>query len=530
MKLPTELLLSIFSRLDNPLDISNCSRVCKHWNLVCRDGRLWNNLCLLYNVPSYTGDNYKERERERFTSMSGVVTKYTNPEFIYKLWFREFHQNHPLLVELYPQCKDLCSRLYFYLRQNSPSTFLSLQSGQMDISKLFKKMMERTSSSFIITKDLLMFILFYHFIDGQKARMPHVDNGLFGTYTCYNQLVSLCMLPYQYLQVERVYSFELLVFAVCPRSGKFLSIVLGIDDDDKEGGKELNYDYDYTQSQLYHSQRVKSVLDKESVLHHVVEVDERSRQFYDHGGFTEFLCNYVDALEGGVYELEGQHKSISMFKNAKMLNTDTFTSWKVSNGVMVSCSSLLSMETMTHGGAWTYRIQIELVPDTLVATIKRRRCQLLKRHWLVCYKSGYQEHVRGEGVVGVCPILSLDGNPPQNGGVDVNHVNSNRNNPDNVTGPKFTYCSMCTGRTYSESNNDDNGGGGGANEVDQQQQQAYMFDPAVSMEGEFEFKDFDTGEMFLVDIPKFMLPQAKVFTDEKYPYHPVQPEFQWEYK
>lgn len=144
------------------------------------------------------------------------------------------------------------------------------------------------------------------------------------------------------------------------------------------------------------------------------------------------------------------------------------------------------------------------------------------------YKSGYQEHVRGEGVVGVCPILSLDGNTPQN--VDLNSVNhNNNNNNNNNIGPKFSYCSMCTGRTYSEQDSTSTSTTTTLTSSSEEQQ-AYMFDPAVSMEGEFEFKDFDTGEMFLVDIPKFLLPQAKVFTDEKYPYHPVQPEFQWEYK
>lgn len=90
--------------------------------------------------------------------------------------------------------------------------------------------MRFTESAIQAAIDVLKpYIMFLHFCDGQKARMPHVDLGLFGTFTCYGtlhilwlllgQYASLFMLPSKHVTVHRLGNLFIMIISVCPRSG-----------------------------------------------------------------------------------------------------------------------------------------------------------------------------------------------------------------------------------------------------------------------------------------------------------------------
>jgi hypothetical protein len=59
------------------------------------------------------------------------------------------------------------------------SDFLKMIRHISDLIQLSSPIQQREHTGL---KQLLMF---YHFFDGQKPRMPHVDVGLFGSYFCY---------------------------------------------------------------------------------------------------------------------------------------------------------------------------------------------------------------------------------------------------------------------------------------------------------------------------------------------------------
>ena len=70
INLPNEIILKIFSYLNEPKDLAMCVTVNKLWNILASDGSLWlkhlkNNFV---NTPRLPGQhlNLKDRERERF--------------------------------------------------------------------------------------------------------------------------------------------------------------------------------------------------------------------------------------------------------------------------------------------------------------------------------------------------------------------------------------------------------------------------------------------------------------------------------
>jgi uncharacterized protein affecting Mg2+/Co2+ transport len=326
-------------------------------------------------------------------------------------------------------------------------------SGRQDWEAYVREMMIKFGLTDLnsIDERLKAFMLFYHFYDGQKARIPHVDSGLFGTYVCYAQFVSLFMLPSNYVKVQSICGLSLAVFSVCPRSGKFMSLVVGCPE-------EL----------------------KGRLLYRVIEIDEKNAAYIDHGTFLEWFERYIDALEAGAYDVSENERSISMFPNI-----GDNTSICVTRGIEVSASSIASLESGTNTGAWVYKIKMKYVGGFDAP----RRVRLARRHWHIRYKSGNEEHVRGEGVVGQNPVLGMES-----------------------TTQTHSYCSICTGRSVPE---------------DPEAQFAYL-DPPVSMEGEFEFETMEPepSQTIQVRIAPFTFIEPKPINGENFPIQQL-PNFDW---
>merc|ERR1712060_351669 len=75
----------------------------------------------------------------------------------------------------------------------------------------------------------------------------------------------------------------------------------------------------------------------------------------------------------------------------------------VTQGVEITASCVYMPE---HPQGWTYRIAFNLVGDA--ASRGFETCQLHLRHWEIAAEGQEPEHVRGEGVIGLFPIL-VDG-------------------------------------------------------------------------------------------------------------------------
>jgi uncharacterized protein affecting Mg2+/Co2+ transport len=213
------------------------------------------------------------------------------------------------------------------------------------------------------------------------------------------------------MKTEVISGIRITIFAVCPRSGKFLGWVT-------------------------------EAAQMPELLYHIVEVDETNGVYFSRGYFLSWFETYVSELERNVYDTFGPDKAISMFPNE-----GPGTSRSVYKGIEVIASSIPALESNSASGVWIYRIKLRYIGGPGAPS----SCQLLRRHWILTYRSGTVEHVRGDGVVGEQPIL-------------------------NATSDSFTYCSICTGRELATDNVE-----GGDDEM------VHIHDPAVCMEGEFEF-------------------------------------------
>lgn len=364
--LPLELLFQIFERLPTPQDLSRVSQVCRGWYQVAQDHRLWLRWCLAYSVPpqpirGMERENAKERGKDMFMTWptnNAEICRRAREAFVeWHVMFEGFH------VE-YKKIKIIVERLTTVLTTLSPLTRMALQPGRQTD---FKEMVLETAARLPAdVHDMRTLLMFYHFFEGQRPRLPHIDVGLFGSYLCYGQYISIIMLPSKYLKLETAHGLTFIVFADCPRSGKYLALVTG-------GFYELQG--------------------------HVIELDEHNGLYISHGLFLDFLTNYVEALEAGDYELHNE-QAISLFRNR-----GEFTSTCETRGIRISASSICNLENATLAGVWTYRITLEHLFSEYGVF---RQCQLASRHWYIHYASGLVEEVQGDGVVGHSPILSRE--------------------------------------------------------------------------------------------------------------------------
>jgi uncharacterized protein affecting Mg2+/Co2+ transport len=239
-------------------------------------------------------------------------------------------------------------------------------------------------------ESLQAFALLFHFIDGQKPRMPHVDAGLFGTYTCYTHFTSVFMLPMKYLRTQHLEEFHqsvLIIFALCPRTGFYYGLVIESRWTDLVG--------------------------------QVVHVNMVSRNFIRYGLFLPWLEQYVsDLVDRQQYDIIGEDRVLSMFKN----HAPPYTSRALSRGVLCEVSTHCMLETISPSLPWVYRVKFQLSTDGIESP---RVCQLIRRRWAVRYQSGLVKHVADELVVGQMPVLRVDS-------------------------PLFTYCSICGGHAHGE--------------------------------------------------------------------------------
>lgn len=381
-ELPPEILFLVFKRFESASTLANCAMVSKTWNKVASDGSLWFPFCAQFWVPVniIENRNLKDRDRQRFIKWK-IYDNSQDPRASFVEWYRKFKD----VANVYPKIKSMANSIISWMKRHSTSTYNSLQGGIFEWETLYVDMIPKVSSLNRLNElnvNIQAFILLYHFINGQKARMPHVDHGLFGTFTCYDQFASLFMLPSQYVRSLSINGLGVCAFAVCPRTGKFLAIVC------QEG----------------------------NLLGKVVELNDKTGYLVDHGYFIEFMENHVNSLIHGKCDLVGESKSLSLFKR-----NGPFYSCQVTRGIEVEVSTNMSIESESREGMWVYRVKLSLVGDVFGPENVPEICQLISRNWIIRYQSGLVEHVRGDAVVGEHPILSR-------------------------SQPTFAYCSICMGR------------------------------------------------------------------------------------
>ncbi|KAI3632663.1 hypothetical protein MIR68_009305 [Amoeboaphelidium protococcarum] len=479
MLIPTELLLQIFDRLNSPRQLNECNKVCRVWRQVANDSSLWykfvseSYISPITPINTLNGrENLKDKERERFSRYQLLPD--VNYKQIYLQWWREFS----LVAPQYPVIKQAVSDLVNWLRLNSQSTTISLNSGRYDFEHLLDDILYTVDLSLDSLSDVQQYhsqqrlqltgqqqqqrqidlkdfgdqsgvagvenlyclALLYHFIDGQKARMPHVDNGLFGTFTCYGQFTSLFMLPSKHLSYRVVFGFRLLIFAVCPRSGRYLAMSLN-----------------------------------QETFGAVVQVSDHDGSYIMHGYFQQWFLSYVKGLVSGNYALVGPDKSLSLFPQV-----GPFASTRVTRHIEVNASAVGSLEA--GRGVSIYRIRLRNIEQPGEGNGGGNNhshpvSQLLSRKWIVTYQSGATEMVQGDAVIGLNPIIG-----PSESVLDFSNAAQAMNG---LVVKDFSYCSICQPR--------------------------HGYDIPVSMEGEFIFQPGTitrpTGETFSVAVGQFAFPQ-----------------------
>lgn len=376
--LPSEILLKTFSFLAPAFrDLVAASEVCRHWNALIRDeDLLWRDLCDAFHV-----DVASQGAEDELDSSP-------DPEAIHRAAFAGFVASHRDYLDVYPQQKALFKRLRSFLILNSPQTWAHFR-GPLHVSRLATTQPTAQLLSANSGPDARALAIWYTFADGQQ--LPQAteevpgDHGLFGTFTAYDEIVSIRMLPAAVVKLLPLNSKPGVViafFALCVQSGKHLAMV------------------------------VSTPRELDTLRGHVVEVEFDSPRFVDHGPFREFIANYVNCLEAGERSIDSSGR-ISMFPE---LGPGTSTATTL--GIKVEVSSLCTLEHRNPSGQFAYRVRLSWADGCPYPS-----AQLESRKWRIRYRSGAEETVEGRAVVGLYPLLS--GSPGQQG---------------------MEYCSFCTGR------------------------------------------------------------------------------------
>ncbi|KAJ3312026.1 F-box only protein 3 [Boothiomyces sp. JEL0838] len=233
------------------------------------------------------------------------------------------------------------------------------------------------------TSSLGQLCMFYHLFSRGQSQGP----GLFGSYMVYNDFNTILL-----ASIKTVHNFTFFGKSLHGRPSYLLQTSL----------KEPNYDCAF----LYAS----------------------GHSFFNRGSFKSFINKYVEDLENGRFNVE--EGRISSFPN---YGPNTAVG-EICNGLRVSCSSIPSLDSPEM--VYYYRISIEFFPELS----KYKACQLKKRDWLLTFKSGKQETVCGEGVIGLFPRFSAgnrDDDPILSFEGYLTFVSQNQE--FRVTVPRFTF-------------------------------------------------------------------------------------------
>eukprot|EP00747_Dinoflagellata_sp_TGD_P186141 gnl/TRDRNA2_/TRDRNA2_43032_c0_seq1.p1 gnl/TRDRNA2_/TRDRNA2_43032_c0~~gnl/TRDRNA2_/TRDRNA2_43032_c0_seq1.p1 ORF type:complete len:504 (+),score=68.14 gnl/TRDRNA2_/TRDRNA2_43032_c0_seq1:46-1512(+) len=158
------------------------------------------------------------------------------------------------------------------------------------------------------------------------------------------------------------------------------------------------------------------------------------------GGLLRWVEEYARRLEKGFYKMAplAPERPESLGVRIFPLGGDAYTRC-VTRGVEITASCVYMPE---HPQGWTYSISFSLVGSPEQRGFKT--CQLSQRHWEIAEDGQETQHVRGEGVIGLFPIL-------EEGGWRCNRESDPRrqyNREPGFVSEPFCYQS-CTGRTGS---------------------------------------------------------------------------------
>lgn len=156
------------------------------------------------------------------------------------------------------------------------------------------------------------------------------------------------MVPSLYLSVQSYAGLQIIVFATCPRTGKYLAFVVGTDGDQDAVRRQLVYQ--------------------------VIELDENHGLYIAHGSFLSWMECYVDGIVQGVYDTISPERAISMFPN-----DGPYTSHSSSRGIDIYTSAIAALEASAESGVWIYRIKLVYIGGADAPS----SCQLTRRRWLI---------------------------------------------------------------------------------------------------------------------------------------------------
>ncbi|KAK9717625.1 F-box protein skip16 [Basidiobolus ranarum] len=393
---PQDVLTLIFKYLQLPEELTACGLTCKQWYQASIADTLWSHHC----------------KRSEITATIFTPTPKTHRETYQR--FREIYVGY---TDAYPKVKRCMRRLEKWLQKYAPQLFATLAPPLEWKKPLFKSLENETIN---FPKE---FELWYHLHDGERG----YTGGLFGVYHCYGIFCCLLWISSIHLRKFEIWSLEVVVFGWCRYTGKSLALVVNC-----PPTFELE------------------------LLHHVIEFDEITYKYQDKGVFMDFIEEYVDNLEMGVFSLTPQ-KQILMFPNEGL-----GTSRAVTKGIEVQASAIYASESQRPYTQFIYRIRMNLLSPSALGYPS---CQLVSRYWLIRFESGNIDEVEGEAVIGEYPLLSR-------------------------STPSFEYCSIC-----ADSPN--------------------TIDKVYSMKGHFIFVpgsiENPVGPSFQVNVAEYRLPQPVSF-------------------
>jgi uncharacterized protein affecting Mg2+/Co2+ transport len=208
-------------------------------------------------------------------------------------------------------------------------------------------------------------------------------NGLFGGYAAYDHFVSVMLLPLR----------------TAIRVTKLLQ-------DDERFSRHLKDKFVFACSPSLMKTFLVDIKDQTVWIFGATRGANNERASPANVGLLGWMQEYARRLEQGIHSMAALRPEdpadslgISLMPAAGPLYSSCVT-----RGVEVTTAVVYMPE---HPQGWTYRISLRLVEDE--ATRGYKTCQLTVRHWIIQEEGRDPEHVRGDGVIGLFPILADGG-------------------------------------------------------------------------------------------------------------------------